>query len=81
MTHNIISGRVTRRANSERHTPNWLKTIYATLLAIVALVVVTSLFGTPAGDTLKPCKHEDSVNCYWDADTMGNGKGRDVVNR
>lgn len=23
----------------------------------------------------RPCAEEDSVNCYWDAQTMGNGKG------
>lgn len=22
-----------------------------------------------------PCKYEDSVNCYWDAGSMGNGSG------
>jgi hypothetical protein len=24
----------------------------------------------------KPCKFEDSRNCYWDAGVRGNGKGR-----
>lgn len=24
----------------------------------------------------KPCKTEDSSNCYWDAGVRGNGKGR-----
>lgn len=23
----------------------------------------------------RPCAEEDSVNCYWDAQTMGNGRG------
>lgn len=23
----------------------------------------------------RPCKYEDSVNCYWDAGMIGNGKG------
>ena len=28
---------------------------------------------------LPPCQVEDQVNCYWDADTMGNGEGNDFV--
>jgi len=24
---------------------------------------------------LPPCEEEDSDNCYWDADTRGNGEG------
>lgn len=30
-------------------------------------------------DSLPPCQTEDSEGCYWDADTMGNGLGSDVV--
>lgn len=30
--------------------------------------------GTPPA--LPPCPTEDSVGCYWDAPTMGNGDGR-----
>lgn len=29
---------------------------------------------------IEPCETEDSTGCYWDADTMGNGTGVDVVN-
>jgi len=28
------------------------------------------------GEPLPPCPTEDSVGCYWDAQTMGNGTGR-----
>lgn len=28
---------------------------------------------------LPPCATEDSDNCYWDADTMGNDQGHDSV--
>jgi hypothetical protein len=28
---------------------------------------------------MKPCKFEDSHNCYWDAKTRGNGRGRSFV--
>lgn len=29
--------------------------------------------------TLPPCPTEDSDNCYWDAQTMGNGEGQSFV--
>lgn len=29
---------------------------------------------------LPPCPTEDSVQCYWDASTSGNGLGQGVVN-
>lgn len=28
---------------------------------------------------LKPCPTEDARNCYWDAQTQGNGTGQDFV--
>ncbi|MFJ9900220.1 hypothetical protein ACIQPR_43520 [Streptomyces sp. NPDC091280] len=28
---------------------------------------------------LKPCETEDSVNCYWDASSQGNGHGHSFV--
>lgn len=31
--------------------------------------------------SLKPCASEDSVNCRWDADTAGNGKGHSFIVR
>jgi hypothetical protein len=31
------------------------------------------------GPLLEPCPTEDSTDCYWDADTMGNGRGNDLV--
>lgn len=39
----------------------------------------SSQIGTGPGGTLPPCPTEDSTGCYWDADTMGNGLGHDVV--
>lgn len=82
---NAITGTVTRTGRATRHvrnTPNWLRALYAVLITLVTLVVVTSLFATPAGDALKPCKSEsDTSACYWDADTMGNGRGDDFVVR
>jgi hypothetical protein len=31
------------------------------------------------GEPLPACQTEDSDNCYWDAATMGNGRGRSFV--
>ena len=79
---NIVTGRVTNRTNSQRRTPNWLKVTYAFLLAVVAIVGLSLIFG-PKGDALPACKFEDGSGqsvCYWDADTQGNGKGHDVIN-
>lgn len=45
-------------------------------------VLFSFLVFTPEpSEDLPPCKYEDSQHCYWDADTMGNGQGHDVVNR
>lgn len=27
----------------------------------------------------KPCEAEDSVSCFWDADTRGNGEGQSFI--
>lgn len=32
--------------------------------------------GNGSNNSLPACITEDSDNCYWDAQTMGNGKGR-----
>jgi hypothetical protein len=78
----IIPGHVTRvtDAPARRVTPNWLKAVYATLATLIAIVALSLAF-SPNGDELKPCKSEDQKHCYWDADTMGNGHGHDVVSR
>lgn len=37
--------------------------------------------GTEGGTmTLTACAEEDSLNCYWDASTRGNGQGRSFIN-
>lgn len=35
--------------------------------------------GVCSGPLLPPCPTEDSDGCYWDGDTMGNGRGSDMV--
>ena len=35
---------------------------------------------TPApSSTLPPCEYEDSDNCFWDAQSRGNGEGTSFV--
>lgn len=57
---NIVTGRVT---NSQRHTPNWLKAVYAALAALIVIVTVSLIFA-PSSDSLPPCKSEESTGCY-----------------
>lgn len=56
---------------------------FAVLLGIAAneypdLPPLTKVSESTPG-SLPPCAEEDSDNCYWDADTMGNGQGDDIV--
>lgn len=91
MAHNIISGTVTNRRD---HVPARVtaRKIAKRLLIIASVIFVAMLaLGltinalngdlTSKRDELPACKYEDDHGCYWDADTMGNGVGRDVVNR
>lgn len=36
-------------------------------------------FASTDEEVLPPCATEDSANCYWDADTQGDGTGTDFV--
>lgn len=49
-----------------------------TLAAILSLAacVVLGWWGMALATELPPCATEDSVSCYWDAATMGNGVGQ-----
>jgi len=46
---------------------------------VVAAVVGVALAAVPFIATLPPCATEDSTNCYWDADTRGNGQGLSFI--
>lgn len=50
-------------------------------LLVGAILSAALLVGAGSGPSSKlgPCKSEDSTHCYWDAQTMGNGRGHDVV--
>lgn len=43
-----------------------------------SLLVLIAVIGWIMTDknSLPPCPHEDSVSCYWDAPSRGNGTGR-----
>ena len=46
------------------------------LITATALVVFPVAYYSAMGDpTPPPCEFEDSVSCYWDASTQGNGEG------
>lgn len=36
-------------------------------------------FNTGSRWSVRPCRHEDGNNCYWDARKHGNGQGRSFV--
>lgn len=86
---NIVSGHVTNRRD---HVPfrTTARKITKRVLIIAALVFAAmlalgfTLQATGHADQpnkpLPACEFEDSTGCYWDADTMGNGHGQDVVN-
>lgn len=40
---------------------------------------VSVRFNTGSRWLVKPCAHEDSNNCYWNASKRGNGHGRSFV--
>lgn len=45
-------------------------------LVLLACAAVAYALTTQPTPTLPPCPTEDSVSCYWDGDSMGNGHGR-----
>lgn len=61
-----------------------LATIAAAALLSTGVGVATA---APTADhpmpkwTNTPCEYEDSVNCYWDAGSMGNGSGHSFIVR
>jgi hypothetical protein len=53
-------------------------TLSALVLAAAAFVG-GAVYGDATGPRLKPCKSEDSLNCYWDASKQGNGRGMSFI--
>jgi hypothetical protein len=51
------------------------------LVAVIGLQwsVIGATIGTAVGIYSTPCATEDSTNCRWDAETMGNGTGRSFI--
>lgn len=54
-----------------------IRTILATLLTAGLLTMPATAHAVPH----KPCKHEDSTGCVWDARHMGNGAGKSFIAR
>lgn len=50
--------------------------LYASLAAL-ALPVIGGYVWIK---NLPPCEYEDTANCYWDAQTFGNGIGTSFIN-
>jgi len=68
------------RSHTVTFTIHWGRIVSAIVVGIAAGLIMTWALDV-ASDKLPPCATEDSVHCYWDADTMGNGVGHDVVTR
>lgn len=51
--------------------------IVTAILAVIAPTFIRTVTETEKVDTVTilPCPTEDSNNCYWDADTMGENPG------
>jgi len=47
---------------------------YAFVLTVLALAAITIAMSFP------DCVHEDSSNCYWNAEVRGNGEGHSFIN-
>jgi len=59
-----------------RYIANVLGFVGALVLAAVLGVLVAAV---PFLATLPPCATEDSVNCYWNATSQGNGEGESFI--
>ena len=51
----------------------------AGILLVIALTSANGVTPESVQNSIPPCATEDSDNCYWDAQTMGNGAGHDSV--
>lgn len=49
------------------------------VILVIAALFAGHLAGAQHASGLPPCVTEDSTDCYWDADVMGNGYGRSFV--
>lgn len=71
-------------SNRDARNDFYLRASYVVTLTWIALLLVFYLKFRPADSwstwTLRPCPTEDSINCYWLADTQGNGTGRSFIN-
>jgi hypothetical protein len=75
--HGCLTGSDDRRVTIE--VTRWWVIVVATSTLILGLVT-GGLIRDAASTDLPACPTEDSVSCYWDGDTMGNGNGVSFVN-
>jgi hypothetical protein len=69
-----------RNGVSVRYRIRWDRVIVVVALCLVIVAMLAwaaAIYDRTGG--LAPCPTEDSTGCYWDADTMGNGRGNDVI--
>ena len=48
------------------------------LIATIVMVVLCAIIIMDPHNW-EPCPTEDSTNCYWDAQTQGNGEGQSFI--
>lgn len=82
---NIVTGTVTNRRDhmsARMIVKRVMITVAVIFVATLALgIAVNAARGDWTGQNkpLPACEQEDDRGCYWDAETQGNGKGKDVV--
>lgn len=55
--------------------------VYPNIVALALILAPVFILTLAVLDTHapKPCETEDSVSCFWDADTRGNGEGQSFI--
>lgn len=55
-----------------------MKTLLSSIALIFMMIFVpiTQAHASAPAIPTTPCQYEDSTNCYWNAQTMGNGQGQ-----
>jgi len=49
------------------------------ITAALCAVLLSAAAGSLAAVMSTPCATEDSANCYWDAQSRGNGRGHSFI--
>ena len=54
-----------------------MKRAFLVIALFATILIGQSIEGNH--NRIPPCATEDSDNCYWNAETMGNGKGQSFI--